>query len=96
VSPSSLTAAAIPWLAVAWIVTVVIVAALIYAIIHMVLSKADPQKLPDVLCALTPLLAGITRSLVRSPADASVDQEPALDSMVGQAGAESDTTGDTT
>ena len=62
-SPGSLTAAAVPWLVVAWIVTVIVTAALIYLIMRAVLSKTEPQKLPEVLRALTPMLRGIVQAL---------------------------------
>lgn len=64
-SPSFLTAAAVPWLVVAWIVTVIVTAALIYLIMRAVLNKTEPQKLPEVLRALTPMLRGIAPALTR-------------------------------
>ena len=64
-SPSSLTAAALPWLVVAWVVTVVVVALLIYLIVRAVLSKTEPQSLPEVLRALGPMIKGIAQALAR-------------------------------
>ena len=64
-SPSSLTAAALPWLTVAWVVTVVVVALLIDLIVRAVLSKTEPQSLPEVLRALGPMIKGIAQALAR-------------------------------
>jgi hypothetical protein len=64
-SPSSLTATALPWLAVAWVITVVVVALLIYLIVRAVLSKTEPQSLPEVLRALGPMIKSIAQALAR-------------------------------
>jgi len=66
-SPTSLTAAALPWLVVAWVITVAVVALLIYLIVRAVLSKTEPQRLPEVLCALGPLVKSIAEALARPP-----------------------------
>lgn len=64
-SPSSLTGAALPWLVVAWVVTVVVVASLIYLVVRAVLSKTEPQSLPEVLGALGPMIKDIAQALAR-------------------------------
>jgi hypothetical protein len=64
-SPGSLTAAALPWLVMGWVVTVVVVALLIYLIVRAVLGKTEPQRLPEVLHALGPLIKGIAQALAR-------------------------------
>lgn len=74
-SPSSSAASALPWLVVAWIATVVVVAALIYLLVRAVLGKTDPQRLPEVLCALAPLLNGVARALTKLPPGLSMQQE---------------------
>jgi hypothetical protein len=66
-SPSSPAASAVPWLVAGWIGTVVVIAALIYLISREVLRKTDPQNLPEVLRALTPLLNVIVRALAKLP-----------------------------
>ncbi len=83
-APSSLTATAVPWLVVAWIVTVVVVSALIYLIMRAVLSKTEPQRLPEVLRALTPLLRGVTQALTRPSADPEDRRKAVLDPLIGQ------------
>jgi len=85
-SPSSWTVAAVPWLVMAWIVTVVIVSALIYLILRAVLSKTEPQSLPEVLRALTPLVRGVTQALARLPVGSSPEAKPQLDTPTGQTG----------
>lgn len=64
---SSLTAAALPWLVAGWIATVVVISVLIYSIVRVVLGKTDPQSVPEVLRALSPLLHGLVRSLAKLP-----------------------------
>ncbi len=85
-SPSSPTVSALPWLVTAWIGTVVVVAALIYLIARAVLGKTDPQKLPEVLRALTPLLNGVARALTQLPTSLSPDERPPLDAPITQTG----------
>ena len=64
-SPTSLTATALPWLVAAWIATVVVVATLIYLIVRAVLGKTEPQRLPEVIRALGPLIKDVAQSLAR-------------------------------
>jgi hypothetical protein len=85
-SPSSLTATALPWLVVAWIVTIVVVAALIYLIMRAVLSRTEPQRLPEVLRALTPLLRGVTQALTRPSAGSLTEGKPPPDALTEQTG----------
>jgi hypothetical protein len=85
-SPSSLTAAALPWLVVAWIVPVVVIAALIYLIMRAVLSKTEPQTLPEVLRALTPLLKGVVQALARPSTGLPTEGKLPLDTPTGQTG----------
>ena len=85
-SPSSLTVAALPWLVLAWIVTVVVVAVLIYLIMRAVLSKTEPQRLPEVLRALTPLLRVVAQALARPSAGSPAEGKPPLDTLTGQTG----------
>jgi hypothetical protein len=73
--PSSSAVSALPWLVVAWIATVVVVAVLVYLIARQVLGKTDPQRLPEVLRALTPLLNVVVRPLARLPIGSSADNE---------------------
>ncbi len=85
-SPSLPAASAVPWLVAGWIATVVVVAVLVYMIAREVLRKTDPQNLPEVLRALTPLLNVITRALAKLPIGSPTDNElPA-----GQSGSTSD------
>jgi hypothetical protein len=63
----SVPAAALPWFVAGWVATVVVVSALIYLIVRAVLGKTDPQKLPEVLRALSPLLQGLVRVLAKPP-----------------------------
>jgi hypothetical protein len=86
--PSSMPAAALPWFVAAWIATVAIVSVLIYLIVRAVLGKTDPQRLPDVLRALTPLLQGLARTLARLPTGLPANEMP-------QPGAPTVQTGDT-
>lgn len=74
-SSSSPTVSALPWLVTGWIATVVVVAVLIYLIARQVLSKTDPQSMPEVLRALTPLLNVVARSLARLPIGLPADNE---------------------
>jgi hypothetical protein len=74
-TPSLPTASAIPWLVVGWITTVVVIAVLIYLIARQVLRKTDPQSLPEVLRALTPLLSAVVRPLAKLPIGSSADKE---------------------
>jgi hypothetical protein len=74
-SPSSSAISALPWLAVTWIITVVVVTGAICLITREVLRKTDPQNLPEVLRALTPLLNVIARALARLPIGSSADKE---------------------
>ena len=83
-TPSSPAILALPWLVAAWIATVVVVAALIYLIARGVLSKTDPQRLPEVLRALTPLLNGIAKTMTQLPTSLSADQKPPLSAPTGQ------------
>ena len=85
-SASSFTAVAVPWLVVAWIVTVVVVALLIYLIMRAVLSKTEPQRLPEVLRALTPLLRTVVQALARPAVGPPTDGKLALDASIGQTG----------
>jgi hypothetical protein len=69
--------AAVPWPVLvvgAWVITVMVVAALIYAISKAAINKSDAASLPQVLAALTPFLGGMsavfTRQL-RPPAEAT-------------------------
>ncbi len=73
--PSSSAVSALPWLVAAWIVTVVVVAVLIYLIAREVLRKTDPQSLPEVLRALTPLLNGVARALGKLPIGSFAENE---------------------
>lgn len=84
-SPTSLTATALPWLAAAWIVTVVVVATLIYLIVHAVLGKTEPQRLPEVICALGPLIKGVAQSLARPIMPLMDREEPIPSTKHGQA-----------
>jgi hypothetical protein len=74
-TPSSSAVSALPWLVAAWIVTVVVVSLLIYLIAREVLRKTDPQSLPEVLRALTPLLNGVARALGKLPIGSSAGNE---------------------
>jgi hypothetical protein len=74
-SPSLSAVSALPWLVVAWIVTVVVVAVLIYLLARAVLGKTDPQSLPEVLRTLAPLLNGVARALTKLPIVSSADRE---------------------
>lgn len=74
-TPSSPAISALPWLAAAWIGTVLVVAVLIRLIARDVLRKTDPQNLPEVLRALTPLLNVIVRALGRLPIGSQGDKE---------------------
>jgi hypothetical protein len=74
VSPS-LPAAALPWLVTGWILTILVVAVLIYLIFREVIRKTDPQSLPEVLRALTPLLNGVARALSKLPIGSHADKE---------------------
>lgn len=65
--PSSLPATALPWFVAAWIATIVVVSVLIYSIVRAILAKTDPQRLPEVLRALAPLLHGLVRALAKLP-----------------------------
>src|SRR5712691_10301194 len=85
-SPSSLTAAALPWLVVAWVVTVVVVASLIYLIVRAVISKAEPQSLPEVLRALGPVLKGIAQALARPLVQPTDLREPIPPASRGRGG----------
>jgi hypothetical protein len=85
-SSSSPTYSALPWLAVAWIATVLVVAVLIYLLARAVLGKTDPQKLPEVLCALTPLLNGVARALTQLPPALSSDEMPRSGKPAGDTG----------
>lgn len=85
-SPSSLTAAALPWLVVAWVVTVVVVALLIYLIVRAVLSKTEPQSLPEVLHALGPMIKGIAQALARPLVQSTDSREPIPPAGRGQEG----------
>lgn len=66
-SPSSMPTAALLLVIIAWIVTVVVVSSLIYLIVRAVLGKTDPQSLPEVLRALSPMLYGLARTLAKLP-----------------------------
>ena len=66
-SSSMPAASAVPWLVIGWIATVVVVAALIYLIARQVLSKTEPQSMPEVLHALASLLDVIIRPLAKLP-----------------------------
>jgi hypothetical protein len=83
-SPDSWTATTVPWLVAGWIVTVVVVAALIYLVMRAVLSKTEPQRLPEVLRALTPLLGGLTQALTRACSDPHGEDGIVLDPLIGQ------------
>ena len=72
---SSSAISALPWLVTAWIVTVVVVATLIYLIAREVLIRTDPHDLPEVLRALAPLLKGIARALGKLPIGLSADSD---------------------
>jgi hypothetical protein len=85
-SLNSSTVSVLPWLVSAWIATVVIVATLIYLLARAVLGKTDPQRLPEVLRALTPLLNGIARTLTHLPSSLSTDQELRLGAPTMQTG----------
>lgn len=73
---SSLPAAALPWFVAAWIAAVVVVSVLIYLIVRAVLGKTDPQRLPEVLRALTPLLGGLARVLAKLPTGLPANEMP--------------------
>ncbi len=85
-SSSSLTAAALPWLVMAWVVTVVVVALLIYLIVRAVLSKTEPQSLPEVLHALGPMIKGIAQALARPLVQPTDPREPIPPASRGQEG----------
>jgi hypothetical protein len=85
-SPGSLTAAALPWLVVAWMVTVVVVALLIYSVVRAVLSKTEPQSLPEVLRALGPMIKGIAQTLARPLLQPTDPREPIPPTTPGQEG----------
>ena len=85
-SPISVAESAMPWLVVGWMVTIVVVAALLYLIVRAVLRKTEPQTLPDVLSALGPLLGGIARALAQRPSAASVSRVSPLGAKVRQTG----------
>lgn len=74
-SPSSPAVSALPWLVTGWIATVVVVALLIHLITRQVLSKTEPQSMPEVLRALTPLLNVVVRPLARLPIALTKDNE---------------------
>ena len=74
-SPSLPAASAVPWLVAGWIATVVVVAALVYLIARQVLSKTEPQSMPEVLRALTPLHSAVIRPLARLPIGTPADKE---------------------
>ena len=74
-SPSLPAASAVLWLVAGWIATVVVAAALIYLIAREVIRKTDPQNLPEVLRALTPLLNVIARALAKLPIGSPADKE---------------------
>lgn len=74
-SPSMPAASAVPWLVAGWIATVVVVAVLIYLIARQVLSKTEPQSMPEVLRALTPLLSAVIRPLAKMPIGSPADKE---------------------
>lgn len=71
----SSTASALPWLVMAWVATVVVVALLVYLIARQVLGKTDPQSLPEVLRALTPLLDVVIQPLAKLPIGLPADNE---------------------
>lgn len=81
---SSSVISPLPWLAIAWVATVVVVAVLIYLIARAVLDRTDPHRLPEVLNALTPLLTGVARALTHLPSSPPVDQKPSSSAPVGQ------------
>ena len=85
-SPGSLTAAALPWLVVAWVVTVVVVALLIYLVVRAVLSKTEPQSLPEVLRALGPMIKGIAQALAQPLLQPTDPREPIPPATPGQEG----------
>lgn len=87
-SPSSPTISALPWLVTAWIVTVVVVATatLMYLIARAVLDKTEPQKLPEVLRALTPLLNGVARALTHLATGLPPDERTPADPPITQTG----------
>ena len=68
-------ASAVPWLVAGWIATVVVVAVLVYLIARQVLSKTEPQSMPEVLRALTPLLSAVIRPLAKLPIGSPEDKE---------------------
>lgn len=74
-SSSSPAVSALPWLITGWIATVVVVAVLIYLIARQVLSKTEPQSMPEVLRALTPLLNVVIRPLTKLPIGFPADNE---------------------
>ena len=51
----------------AWIITVMVVAALIYAISKAAINKSDAADLPQVLTALAPLLGGMAAVFTGPP-----------------------------
>lgn len=72
----SLPTAVLPWFVVGWVATVVVVSVLIYLIVRAVLGKTDPQKLPEVLRALSPLLHGLVRALAKLPTGLPANEMP--------------------
>jgi hypothetical protein len=74
-SPASWADSAVPWLAAAWIATVVVAAVLVYALTRAVLCKTSPDKLPEVLRALTPLLNGIAQKITQIPFSKDTDKK---------------------
>jgi hypothetical protein len=83
------TASAVPWLVTGWVATVLVVAALIYLIARQVLSKTEPQSMPEVLRALASLLDVIIRPLAKLPIGTATENEPS----VRQAGSSADEIG---
>jgi hypothetical protein len=75
-APSMPAVSAVPWLVAGWIATVIVIAVLIYLIARQVLSKTEPQSMPEVLRALTPLLNVVVRPLAKLPIGTSNEDEP--------------------
>ena len=78
--------ASAPWpvlLVGAWLLTIMIIATVIYLIARSVIHKSDPRDLPEVLRALAPLLTGTARSLNKLPGSAALPVDEPTDQAAG-------------
>jgi hypothetical protein len=81
-----MAAVALPWLVTAWTVTVVVVASLIYLIVRAVLGKTEPQRLPEVLSALGPMIKSVAQALARPLGPSTDSRELITKSSHGERG----------